>query len=546
MSNFRQVPKLILLIVAVCALPVLISAQNSSSHNPTWWDKYQYMIHNSPLGTGGATSSISYGSNVDVSNECGPQSETFITLNQSKTKMLAAGSNEIFRLPMRGYFSSNGGTSWGGVDLPLPPPTGTNGIDFGSDPSLTFDSRGNLFYGYIVVFFSNGSGINGTEMAVARSTDGGQTYSAVTYFSYEGGSNHFNDKPMITADTNANSPFRDNIYIAWDAAAGGSTGGGIRVATSSDHGATFTVTRADDPSGPGRSIGASPAVGPNGELYVAWNDYSANAIMVNSSFDGGKTWGQQRVVAPKIIPFDIAVPAEFYRGSLVYPVLDVDRSTGPHRGRLYCSWMDKTAAGTTDIFLSYSDNKGLKWSKLPPMTDQLSFAVDRFNHWMSVDPVTGDVNASFYDTRNDMTGSRYMTDVYFTQSKDGGASWPANTRVTTQSSNEHDCNGTYPCTAINYGNQQGDYEGLVSYGGISYPIWTDSRRQLESSYGCRNNLTMEEVFSAKLKGATLAQNVDAGKSASQTLVLNQSRGRQSATASNLWGLITSPVLRLRR
>src|SRR6266566_4794275 len=49
------------------------------------------------------------------------------------------------------------------------------------------------------------------------------------FFSFEGGSNHFNDKPMITTDTNLNSPFRDNVYIAWDAAVGGSTGGGIRV-----------------------------------------------------------------------------------------------------------------------------------------------------------------------------------------------------------------------------------------------------------------------------------------------------------------------------
>ena len=65
------------------------------------------------------------------------------------------------------------------------------------------------------------------------------------------------------------SPLRDNVYIAWDAAAGGSTGGGVRVAASSDHGASFSIARADDPSGPGRAIGASPSVGPNGELLSA-------------------------------------------------------------------------------------------------------------------------------------------------------------------------------------------------------------------------------------------------------------------------------------
>ena len=198
MPLLRKARLSILLIITASTLWVGVAlSQNNISHNPTWWDKYQYIVHNGPTDGGGATTSVSIGANIDVSNECGPQSETFITINPSRPKALAAGSNEIFRLPMRGYFSSDGGASWGGVDLPLPPAIGTNGIDFGSDPTLAFDTRGNLFYGYIVVFFGNGSGINGSEMAVARSTDGGKTYPSVSFFSFEGGSNHFNDKPMI-------------------------------------------------------------------------------------------------------------------------------------------------------------------------------------------------------------------------------------------------------------------------------------------------------------------------------------------------------------
>jgi hypothetical protein len=486
----------LLLLGALAVTPPRGRAQGGNSHDPTWWDKYTYIANNGPVDGGGATNSITFGSNVDISNECGPQSETFIAVNTAQTKNLAAGSNEIFRLPMRGYFSTNGGKSWGGVDLPLPPPKG-NGTDFGSDPTLAFDTRGNLFYGYIVVFFGNGSGVNGTEMAVARSTDGGKTYPSVTFFSFENGSNHFNDKPMITTDTSAASPLRDNVYVAWDAAVGGSTGGGVRVGASSDHGATFSVTRADDPSGPGRSIGASPATGPNGELYVAWNDYVQNVIAFNRSFDGGKTWDAQRVVAPKLVPFDIGIPAESFRRALVYPSLGVDTSTGPHRGRLYCSWMDLTAGGVTDIFISYSDDKGATWSAPQPVTDQGLFA-DRFNHWMSVDPVTGDVNVAFYDTRFDTTGFRYMTDYLLSQSKDGGVTFSPNIRVSNQSSNEHDCDGVFPCSGINYGNQQGDYEGLASYGGVSYPVWTDSRRQLAPATGCSRGLAMEEVFTAKV------------------------------------------------
>jgi hypothetical protein len=496
--------------LSACALLVILlcgqAVAQKSSHDPTWWDKYQFLLNNAEASLSLAPSvPASVGGNVDVSNECFPQSETYITLNPNQPKMLAAGSNEIFRDPMRGYFSKDGGKTWGGVDLPLPDAKGSGGQRFGSDPTLAFDTRGNVFYGYIVVFFSKSfGGINGTGMAVARSTDGGKTYPQVTFFGFEGGTNHFNDKPMITADTSVSSPFRDNVYIAWDAASGGSGGGGIRVARSSDQGASFTINRADDPNGPGRSIGAVPFAGPNGELYVAWNNYAANTIAFNRSFDGGVTWDTESVISAKSIPFDIAIPAEFRRAALVYPACDTDRSSGSFRGRLYCSWMDLKSDGTTDILLSYSDDRGSKdsWSRPASVGDQLSFPVDRFNQWLSVDPVTGEVNVSFYDTRNDTTGSRYMTDTYLATSTDGGQTF-GNVRVSDVSSNEHDCNGVFPCAFINYGNQQGDYEGLVSYGGISHPIWTDSRRNSETPAACvlngSNRGLMEEVFTATVK-----------------------------------------------
>jgi hypothetical protein len=200
--------------------------------------------------------------------------------------------------------------------LPLPPPMGTNGIDFGSDPSLAFDASGNLFYSYIVVYFGNGKGINGTALAVAKSTDGGKTYPSAKCFSFLSGSNHFNDKPMIAADSSIASPFRDNLYLAWDAASGGSTSGGIRFARSADHGANFTVQRIDNPSGPGRVIAAQPFVGPGGEVYVAWNDIAANTIAFNRSFDGGVTFGAPGVVGAKQIPFDIGIPAISFRPSV--------------------------------------------------------------------------------------------------------------------------------------------------------------------------------------------------------------------------------------
>ena len=488
------------LLILVSFTALLCAAQTTNSPNdPTWWDKYNYIRKNgASTFSAVAPTTGTKSANVDVSNECGPQSETYITIDPNQPKILAGGSNEIFRLPMRGYFSFNGGSSWGGIDLPLPTAQGANSYNFGSDPTLAYDRFNNLYYGYIVVYFGAGNGVNGSAMAVARSQDFGQSYAA-TFFGFLSGSNHFNDKPMITTGPNPANPSRDNVYIAWDAASGGSTGGGIRVAASSDSAATFTITRADDPSGPGRSIGAVPFVAPDNTLWVAWNDYSANAIMVNSSADGGATWGSPQVIAYKTLAFQANIPAESFRGALVYPSCAADRSAGPFRGRLYCSWMDMGPNGSTDIYLShFTPGHDAAWSVPEAVTDPIG-VVDRFNHWLAVDAITGDVNVSFYDTRNDTTGARTMTDVYFTQSKDGGTTFRSpNTRVTNVSSNEHDCAGLFPCAFINYGNQQGDYEGLASFNGVSHPIWTDSRNNTQTSSSCTVG-AMEEVFSATVK-----------------------------------------------
>src|SRR5690349_13913518 len=149
MPSFRT-PRfpLLMLLASVSAF-----AQNNTPDKPSWWNKYQYLSTHAANPNAGSSNSAAVGPNVDASNECGPQSETYITINTSRPKNLAGGSNEIFRDPMRAYASFDNGASWTGVDAPLPPPLkGTNDSRFGSDPSLVFDTRGSLFYSYIVVF----------------------------------------------------------------------------------------------------------------------------------------------------------------------------------------------------------------------------------------------------------------------------------------------------------------------------------------------------------------------------------------------------------
>ena len=93
----------VLVCITVFALASAMAAQTSDPNSPTWWNKYQQLANGGPAGKAVLLGPLTVGANVDASNECGPQSETYITLNPNQPQTLAAGSNEIFRLPMRGY-----------------------------------------------------------------------------------------------------------------------------------------------------------------------------------------------------------------------------------------------------------------------------------------------------------------------------------------------------------------------------------------------------------------------------------------------------------
>jgi len=491
---------LLLILFAITAFhPVHANASPAASpySQPTWWAKYQRLLRQT-VGSSSTTSTLSVGPNVDVSNEDTPQSETSITVNPSNPKMLVGGSNEIVRLPMRGYFSSNGGTSWGAVDLPLPPPATTNGTDFGSDPGVAFDTRGNVYYSYIVVFFNRSfTSIQGTEMAVAKSSDGGKTWPQVTFFNFNSGSGKFNDKPYIAVDTNPNSPFRDDVYVAWDNAsfnAGkSSANNALLFARSADGGQTFSSPIAVNnlTGGPSSVIGADPFVGPNGEVYVAWHDVQNNVLLVNSSFDGGVTFGQPQTISPTVVAFDDAIPAMASRHALLYPACDADRSFGPNRGTLYCSWMDEAASNGTDIFVARSVDRGASWSTpLRVNDDPAGVRKDQFNQWLSVDPTKGSVNLSWNDTRNDPADVK--TDIFSSQSTNGGLSFAPNVKVTTAMSDESAAN-----PFADAGNQYGDYEGIVAFGGSIHPIWTDGR--FDGTVDPATGVTIgEEIFTATI------------------------------------------------
>ena len=455
-----------------------VAGNLKSYEGASWYDKYLSVssgVASQCSSNSGSVGQLSFGSNVDASHECGSQSETYIAINPANQSNVIAGSNEIQRLPMRAMYSSDGGKTFTGVDLPLPPGRTNAGFNFGSDPTIAIDAQGNAYYGYIIVFFSAGGSINGTEMAVAHSTDGGASWST-TYFAPQTGNGQFNDKPMITVDT-SRGPHRGRVYIAWDNATGNSSsdknGNNVVLSYSDDGGATFS-----DPtsvSGPftGRTggIGADPYVTSDGTLHVAWQDYAHLVIADVSSHDGGQTFSAPSVIS-LIGGFEFDPAAQASRGALVYP------SCGSYRSSLYCSYMNDTPNGTT-VYVAKSVDGGANWA-----SQAVPGGGDQFNQWLAVDPSNGSVNVAYYDTGTDGNTSTTYT---LARSTNNGVSYTASP-IANAPTDESCC-----APSVNLGNQYGDYEGIAAYGGIVRPVWTD-RRQAVIDLGLR-----EEVFTATLR-----------------------------------------------
>jgi len=450
----RRTQKAILKVAGLCACLILLFSllilawlpiRSSQAQQSTPYTKPRWMAKMLALQTGtsgGPSSGIKVGDNVDVSNEPGPQSETFIAVDTVSSQILAGASNEIFRNPQRTYFSLDGGASWFGADQPLVDEQGTTWT-FASDPGVCIDTRGTIFFSQLLIS-SVDNNFKGDAMIVNRTTDFGASFSPGVILKKDlnaGALGRFEDKPLTACDTSPTSSFRDNVYVAWDTTQGAGTST-INFARSTDGGVTFTTQRIDDPNaGSGAAeIGAIPAVGPNGEVYVAWLDVTNSRLRVDRSFDGGLNFGRDTTISPLIISFDTGIPSIKVRRALVYPALDVDRSDGPHRGRLFVAWMDQAdqtkpfidGAGT-DLFFAFSDDHGFHWSAPVRIADD-GVGADQFYPWLSVDPTNGSVNISWYDTRNDP--ARRKTDIFYARSTDGGLTFSPNVRVTTASTDE--------------------------------------------------------------------------------------------------------------
>jgi hypothetical protein len=278
------------------------------------------------------------------------------------------------------------------------------------------------------------------------------------------------DKPYVRVDNSSESPHKKNIYVPFTrfdvyGSKDPEHKSHIYFSRSRDGGKSFSVPHRIS-EGPGDCLdssktvmGAFPAVGPNGEVYVVWA--GPQGLVLAKSTDGGWAFGKNKVLCATPGAWDFPVKGLGRCNGL--PVTGVDQSRGKDRGSLYVNWVD-LRNGDPDVFLMASRDGGETWSMpLRVNDDPKGNGKEQFFTWMAVDPEDGSVNIFFYD-RRDTDGTR--TGLTLARSVDGGRSF-VNHRVKQK---------PFPCEGRGF---FGDYCGVDARGGrvvAVYPHYNDEKQ----------------------------------------------------------------------
>jgi hypothetical protein len=311
------------------------------------------------------------------------------------------------------YTSKDGGVSWSPSYIDNSP----------SDSGLPNKvSEAGCAIGRNGTIYLNSStwGRKGSEpLQVYRSLDAGATWSRVAT------RKHWHDATKTAVD--ASGGRRDgNLYVFSNGAVANSTisGGDYEpLLTSSDGGKTFVVGAADRQKQPGNGLPAQVIVLADGRVLGvkivsgALTGASVYRLVAIGSADGGRSL---------FSPVEIASwPSKPRSLADLYAGLAVDRSKGPHAGRVYVAWRHVSEDGhESSINACWSDDGGTTWSTPISVVSNTGTALIKASESSSpatpaiaVDP-NGNLGVLWSDKPD-------FASVRFSVSRDGGKSFAA-------------------------------------------------------------------------------------------------------------------------
>ncbi len=370
--------------------------------------------------------------------------EVTIAINPLQPNQLAAGSNLNYS-----YTSSTSGLLWKEQVL-------SSILGVWGDPCVVYDVKGNIYYAHL----SNPADGNWIDrIVVQKSVDDGRTWSTGVGIGLN--SPKVQDKEWLAVD-HSNSEYQNNVYVSWTEF---DDYGSIAPDDSSRILFSRTINEGESWSEPirisdtgGNCVdedetveGAVPAVGPNGEIYIAWS--GPLGIMFDKSYDGGETFGKDIFVDEMPGGWAFNIPGISRCNGM--PITACDISDSEYRGNVYVGWSDqRKGANDTDIFFRSSTDGGETWNEVVRVNDD-STSRHQFFTWMTVDSTSGNIYFVFYDRRNTID---VETEVYLARSTDGGETFQ--NYLISESS-------FIPQSGVFFG----DYTGIAAYQGKIKPIW---------------------------------------------------------------------------
>ena len=364
------------------------------------------------------------------------------------------------------HVSYDGGVHW--TQTPIPLPAGEEPKCYG--PDVAFARDGTLYMSFVTL---KGRANAPNAVWLVRSPDGGQTLSDPVRVR---GARKF----QVRLAVDPKAPRR--LYMTWlDASELGlfrfsEPGNPIRASRSDDGGATWSSPVTINSAARTRVLAPSPAVGPDGSLYVLFLDvgedrldyegghrgrggdpYAGNwSLVLARSSDRGATWDES-VVDDAIVPTE-----RFIAFTPPHPSLAVD----PRDGTLYASFHDGRN-GSADVLLWRLRGTG-GWSRPVRVND--TPAGDKTSQLLPRVGVAADgrVDVVYYDRRTDPRN--VMSEVSLQSSFDGAKSFLPRLRLSDRRFDSR----------IAYGSERGipDFGnriGLLSTRDRALAVWTDSR-----------------------------------------------------------------------
>ncbi|MFN2537343.1 MAG: sialidase family protein [Mycobacteriales bacterium] len=366
------------------------------------------------------------------------------------------------------HVSSDGGSHWSRVPIPIPP--GEEHKCFA--PDVTFSADGRMHMTYVTL-----QGLGNVPHAgwYVSSSDGGRTLSRPRKVL-----GRLAFQVRVTADP------KDPrlIYLSYlradtDVGVLKFTGPGnpILVARSRDGGATWDPPVRVNPPKRSRAVAPSVAVGPHGEVYVLYLDlgddrldyegehlghggppYSGTfQLVLSRSLDHGATWAES-VVEDRLVPTE-----RFVAFLPPFPSIAVDQGDG----RVYAAFQDGRL-GDSDVLLWSLPHGATTWRGPTRVNDTPEHdGTSQYLPQLDVAP-DGRLDVVYYDRRADPKNLR--NEVSMQSSFDHGESFGASITLS----------GMPFDSRVGYGNERelpdlGSRLGLVSDDSSAIAVWTDTR-----------------------------------------------------------------------